>query len=389
MEGFEPAMPDCRFQGELMFAVLISDPLAVSLIYGAGAFMLGACVGSFLNVVIHRVPRDMTVNKPKRSFCPFCKKPIPWYQNIPLFSWVVLRGKCAECGAKIAFRYVLVELITALFFILIWIYFPWQIALIYWILISLLIAATFIDLEHYIIPDGITIGGAIVGLGCAFIVPQLFGEVSHVRSLGQSALGAVVGYGSLWAVVHLGKLLFGRLKESFEEPVPWSITQGEGEEEPVFRLGEESTLWSEFFFRPSDRMVMECPRIKVKSKEHRDVTARIFYDRVEVGDQKISLEDLDSLEGDATEVVIPREAMGFGDVKFMALIGAFLGWRAVIFTVLAGSLAGAIVGLTARITGKQEWSSKIPFGPFLALGAVIWMFYGWIILRWYLLKVMG
>ncbi|MFV1996052.1 MAG: A24 family peptidase, partial [Verrucomicrobiales bacterium] len=117
---------------------------------------------------------------------------------------------------------------------------------------------------------------------------------------------------------------------------------------------------------------------------------KLYYNRVEcAGEQSVSLEDLEAVAGETTGVVIPREAMGFGDVKFMAMIGAFLGWQAVIFTILAGSVTGALVGIFARITGKQEWSSRIPFGPFLALGAVVWMFYGWDLVRWYMNQFLG
>src|SRR5213592_3928820 len=137
------------------------------------AFALGAAVGSFLNVCIYRWPVDLSINRPRRSFCPSCKQPIPWHQNLPLISWLALRGRCANCGAKIAFRYFAVELVTALLFLIIWKTFPWQIAIAYWVFVALVIAATFIDFEHYIIPDEITIGGTIAGLIASTAVPQL------------------------------------------------------------------------------------------------------------------------------------------------------------------------------------------------------------------------
>lgn len=378
----------------MIIGKIFFSPMWISTIYCAIAFVLGSSIGSFLNVVIYRVPRDMSVGKPRRSFCPACEKAIPWYLNIPLFSWVFLRGKCRYCGSPIAFRYFFVELITGLFFLTIWLRVTsWQAAFVYWILISLLIAATFIDLEHYIIPDGITIGGAIAGIICALWVPAIMGETTWLRGVGMSALGAVAGYGSLWCIVHLGKLAFGRVKESFEKPVPWSVTQEEGQDEPLLSLGEDSTPWSEFFFRPSDRIIFQSPRIEIAGKSSRktfkNVSVEIYFDRIEVGEDTSRLEDLESVKGEATSAVIPREAMGFGDVKFMAMIGAFLGWQAVLFTILAGSVTGAIVGLVARITGRQGWSSKIPFGPFLALGAVIWLFYGRRIVDWYFFRTMG
>src|SRR5207245_3621988 len=93
------------------------------------AFVLGAVVGSFLNVCIYRWPVDLSINEPRRSFCPSCKTPILWHQNLPLISWLLLRGRCANCGAKISFRYFAVELVTALLFLSIWQWFPCQIAI--------------------------------------------------------------------------------------------------------------------------------------------------------------------------------------------------------------------------------------------------------------------
>src|ERR1700760_2515747 len=130
------------------------DSLAIyEEIFAVTAFVLGAAVGSFLNVCIYRLPLDLSVNEPRRSFCPSCKAPIPWHYNLPLISWLFLRGRCANCGARIAFRYFAVELLTALMFLAVWLYFPWPIAIAYWVLVALLITATFIDFEHFIIPD--------------------------------------------------------------------------------------------------------------------------------------------------------------------------------------------------------------------------------------------
>src|SRR5688500_10978207 len=109
-------------------------------LFAGFAFVLGASIGSFLNVCIYRLPRDLSVNNPRRSFCPACNRPIPWSQNLPLISWMVLRGKCANCRAPIAFRYFAVELITALLFLAVWLHvWPdrWVLALPYWILVSL------------------------------------------------------------------------------------------------------------------------------------------------------------------------------------------------------------------------------------------------------------
>src|SRR5438477_7785351 len=136
------------------------------------AFVLGACVGSFVNVCIYRLPLNLSVNQPRRSFCPSCKTQIPWHQNLPLVSWLVLRGRCAHCGARIALRYFAVELLTALFFLIVWKAFPWQIAIAYWVFIAVVIAATFIDFEHLIFPDELTIDGTFTGLLASTAAPR-------------------------------------------------------------------------------------------------------------------------------------------------------------------------------------------------------------------------
>src|SRR6476619_3983677 len=143
-----------------MFATEMNDDLLFSIF----AFVLGACVGSFLNVCIYRLPLNLSVNQPRRSFCPSCKTQIPWHQNLPLVSWLLLRGRCAKCGARIAFRYFAVELLTALFFLIIWKSFPWQIPFSYWFFIALFMPPTFIVFELFITPDEITIGETVGGL---------------------------------------------------------------------------------------------------------------------------------------------------------------------------------------------------------------------------------
>src|SRR4028119_444888 len=143
------------------------------LLFGIFAFVLGAVVGSFLNVCIYRMPLDLSVNEPKRSFCPSCKKQIPWHQNLPLISWLFLRARCGNCGSRIAFRYFAVELLTALLFLAVWRSFSWDVALVYFVFVALLITATFIDFEHFIIPDEITLGGTAAGVVACLIVPGL------------------------------------------------------------------------------------------------------------------------------------------------------------------------------------------------------------------------
>jgi leader peptidase (prepilin peptidase)/N-methyltransferase len=210
-------------------------------LFGAFAFVLGAVVGSFLNVCIYRWPVDLSINRPRRSFCPNCKQPIPWHQNLPLVSWLALSGRCANCGAKISFRYFAVELVTALLFLAIWESFPWQVAIAYWVFVSFLIIGTFIDFEHFIIPDRVTIGGIIAGAISSVGVPALMQTDSRLAAGVRSLLAAVLGYVILLIVLESGKIAFGRKRIRFDAPTPftWTNRGDDGD----FVVGPEESLW--------------------------------------------------------------------------------------------------------------------------------------------------
>ncbi|MBA4389039.1 MAG: prepilin peptidase [Verrucomicrobia bacterium] len=260
------------------------------------SFFFGASFGSFLNVCIYRIPRELSVVKP-RSFCPHCNKQIAWFHNIPILSFFLLRAKCAYCSAPISPRYVLVETLTAFLFLLIWMKFDlhwghrpfglspitdWRIVPVYWLAVFGLILGTFVDFEFMIIPDRVTLGGIVAGLVISPFIPQLHGPTvtTWTASLFQSALGAGIGWSMLWTVSLIGKMIFR------------------------------------------------------------------------------------------------KDAMGFGDVKLIGAIGAFLGWKAVLFTVMLSSLFGSIVGITLVATGRKEMQSRIPYGPYLALAAIVWILWG-------------
>ncbi len=258
------------------------------------SFCWGACIGSFLNVCIYRIPREESVIHPG-SHCPACNAPIRWYQNIPILAWVLLRGRCARCSARISPRYLAVEALTALLFLLAWLKFditPGSRALglapvtslflvpIFWLVIMGLVLGTFIDFAHMILPDRVTIGGMCAGVLLSVLVPQLHGQSDWLAGLIRSLIGLAVGFGSLWTVAVLGEFLF------------------------------------------------------------------------------------------------KKEAMGFGDVKLMGAIGAFFGWQAILFTVMLASLAGTVVGLGLIAAKRKEMQSRIPFGPYLSLGALLWMYWG-------------
>lgn len=259
----------------------------------------GACVGSLLNVCIHRIPLGESTVTP-RSHCTHCLKTIAWYDNIPMLSYLMLRGRCRHCGAGFSIRYAFIEALTACLFFLVWLKLgygprplalsvmldPWMVP-IYWLCLFGLILGTFVDFDHMIIPDRVTIGGTIVGIVLSMLVPSLHDKTSVLGGLAFSVLGAVVGGGILWTVAWVGSIVF------------------------------------------------------------------------------------------------KREAMGMGDVKLLAAIGAFLGWKAVLFTIMISSLLGATAGISMVLLGNKEMKSRIPYGPYLALAAVMWMLWGPSMWVWY------
>lgn len=345
------------------------------------AFLLGACVGSFLNVVIYRLPRDLSVNQPRRSFCPACQQQIAWRHNLPLVSWLALRGRCANCGTRISFRYFAVELITGLLFLVSWCAFPPAVASAYWLFMALVVAATFIDFEHFIIPDEITLGGTGAGLITSFLVPQLMSTDARLHALLVSAGSAALGYVLLWLVLEGGKLAFGRKRIRLSEPAPFTWTRRGDDADLV--IGEERSLWSEHFARESDQLLLRCTTAQVDTRAYSASVLRFHYNRLQIEGDEFELDRLEAISGTVTEVQLPREAMGRGDLKFLACIGAFLGWRAVLFAIFAGSFYGSIIGLGTMILGRRVWSLKLPFGPYLALGAITWLFFGSALLGWY------
>jgi leader peptidase (prepilin peptidase) / N-methyltransferase len=354
---------------------------AYEFVFRVFAFVLGAAVGSFLNVCIYRLPIDLSINRPRRSFCPACKTPIRWHENIPLISWFLLRGRCANCGATISFRYFAVELITALLFLAIWQDFSWQMAVAYWIFVSFLIVGTFIDFEHFIIPDRITIGAIIAGVVASVAVPTLMETNSRLAAGVRSVLAAAVGYMILLLVLEAGKIAFGRKRIRFDAPRPFKWTRRQ--EDADFVVEREQSLWSDHFAREKDRLLLQCDEAKIDNHTYGNVTLNFHYDRVTVEGEEFLLDHVNEISGVARELMIPREAMGRGDLKFLAAIGAFLGWRAVLFSLFAGSLLGSIIGLITLVVGRRVWSAKLPFGPYLAFGALSWMFFGDVFLQWY------
>jgi len=242
--------------------------------------LLGLIVGSFSNVCIYRIPRNESVVYPA-SHCPKCRTTIRPFDNIPVLSYILLRGRCRHCKSKISIRYPVVEFLTGLIYLTIYLIYGLSIqTLIYVILSSALIIITFIDLNEQIIPDVISLPGIAIGFILSFFVPYI--------SFINSALGVVIG-GGIILVISLGG-----------------------------------------------------------------------------------------------SVIYKKEAMGGGDVKLAAMIGAFLGWRYIIISLFLGFFLGALIGIILIMTKVKKREDVIPFGPFIVLGSLITLLWGERIISWYL-----
>ena len=348
--------------------------------WSAVVFVLGSMVGSFLNVCIHRMPLGESIVSPP-SHCPKCKYSIPWYLNIPLLTWLYLQGKCRNCGEKISPRYFLVELLTALLFLACWLEFGRQsagLAVVYAIFLAGLVVATFIDFEHFIIPDEITIGGIVVGFIASFLVPQLHAQASLADAMKQSFLGIAVGAGLIYLILRLGKLAFGRQRLQLAGETKIIFT------ETALVLPDEEIAYADVFYRRSDAISLEARTLELVDRCYKNVVVRLTPAALRIGDEKFDPEQVHHMEATSGEIVLPREAMGLGDVKFMAAIGAFLGWKAVIFSLMLSSLIGSLVGVALIVIGKRAWSSRLPYGPYIAMAAAIWIFGGKHFLEWWL-----
>jgi leader peptidase (prepilin peptidase)/N-methyltransferase len=335
-------------------------------------FVFGSIVGSFLNVCIHRMPLGQSIVSPP-SHCPHCQYSIPWFLNVPLVTWLYLQGKCRNCAAPISIRYFLVELLTAVTFLSCWLVFGHQsalLALIYSIFLAGLITATFIDFEHFIIPDEITIGGAVVGFLCSFLMPGLHGESSLIAGMKASFLGIAVGAGLIYFILRLGKLMFGRQK--LELPLDTKIIFTE----TAVHLPDKEILYEDLFYRQSDTIALQARTVELVDRCYQNVRVRLSPAQLVIGEENLKPEEVPHLEAVSTEIVLPREAMGLGDVKFMAAIGAFLGWKSVVFSLMVSSIIGSVVGIGLILLGKQAWSSRLPYGPYIAMAAAIWVFAG-------------
>ncbi len=265
------------------------------------AGLFGLLIGSFLNVCIYRWPRDLSVVRP-RSACVDCERPIAWYDNVPILSYLLLRGRCRRCGARIHWRYPLVELLTALCFA----YFVSRAgfspeAAKYCVFSALLIALVFADLDMLILPDELTLGGFLIGLVFALFIP--------VPDSTFRFIAAMFGYHPAPRPGMLAEALFGAL-------VP------------------AGAIW---------------------------------------------------FGGWLFEKVRHKQGLGFGDVKMLAMVGAFLGIRGALLTIVLGALAGSVIGIVyIKATGKDPNDYPLPFGSFLGAAALFAAIDGQSMIGWYM-----
>ncbi|HZL13976.1 MAG TPA: prepilin peptidase, partial [Verrucomicrobiae bacterium] len=340
-------------------------------------FTLGCVIGSFLNVCIYRMPLELSVVSPP-SHCPHCKYAIPFYLNIPLVTWLWLGGKCKNCSAPISPRYFIVELLTGIAFLGCWLKFgnpnhalpTMPLALVYAIFLAGLICATFIDFEHFIIPDEITLGGAVAGFAACFFLPQLQNAQSPGAGMLRSFLGAAIGAGIVYAILRLGKLMFGRQKIKLAAETKIILS------ETSLHLPDKEIPYEEIFYRKSDAIVFQARTVELIDRGYENMTVRLSPAALKIGDEEINPDSVPFLEAECAEIILPREAMGLGDVKFMGAIGAFIGWQGAVFSLMVSSMIGAAVGVLLILLRKRAWSSRMPYGPYIALAAVIWIFCG-------------
>jgi leader peptidase (prepilin peptidase) / N-methyltransferase len=376
--------------------------------WAAVFFVLGSIVGSFLNVCIHRLPRGESIISPP-SHCPHCAYEIPWYLNIPLLTWLLLRGRCANCQAPISARYFVVELMTAVCFWGCWMNFGAHspaLALLYCLLIAGFIVASFIDYEHLIIPDQLTFGGMIVGFVSAYAIPALHGTHSSAVALQRSALGIAFGAGLFYTVLRLSKWFFGRHR--FALPAESLVVFGE----TGLKLPDREIAYEEVFYRKSDAILLHAKTVRLGKFQFRfrarpvkwgtqfraksvqllgrhytNVTGKLTPETLWVGPDCFHPSEINRLEAVTDQIIIPREGLGLGDVKFMGAVGAFLGWKGVAFSLFASAIIGASISIPIILICmllKREWSSQIPYGPYLAMAATLWIFAGDKMLKWLL-----
>lgn len=337
--------------------------------------LFGACVGSFLNVVIYRLPRGMSVNEPRRSFCPQCKAPIPWYLNLPVISYLMLRGRTACCGRHYTARYCAVELVCALLFAGIAWYFCTddiitQVLLCVWA--AAMLACFCIDWEQMVVLPSLTLIATVAGVGVSLLSPWFSGEgVDPLQGLMSSLSGAFGGFLLFRLVALAGKFLFGRKQQLFDTPQEWVLHQAEDGEDVELLINGERLLWSDLFLESSNRFTL----LAGTESTHETSAGELLFtvDSLTLPDgTTLSLENHDELRGTCRGYAARKEAMGSGDAWLALAIGSLCGWQGVVFALVGGSFIGIAAAVVARI-GR---GTPMPFGPALIAAACIWLFWG-------------
>lgn len=337
--------------------------------------LFGACVGSFLNVVIYRMPRGMSVNEPRRSFCPQCKAPIPWYLNLPVISYLILRGRTACCGRHYTARYCVVELVCALLFAAIAWYFCTddiitQVLLCVWM--AAMLACFCIDWEQMVVLPPLTLIAAGAGVVVSLLSPWFCGEGTEpLQGLMSSLSGAFGGFLLFRLVALAGKFFFGRKQQAYDAPQEWVLRQAADGEDVELLIGNERLLWSDLFMESSNRFTL---RAGTESSHETGAGELLFtVDSLTLPDgTTLSLEEHDELRGTCRGYSSRKEAMGSGDAWLALAIGALCGWQGVVFALVGGSFIGIGAAIVARI-GR---GTPMPFGPALIAAACIWLFWG-------------
>ena len=351
--------------------VTMTTPWLLPLFFG----LFGACVGSFLNVVIYRLPRGLSVNEPRRSFCPLCKAPIPWYLNLPVLSYLMLRGRTACCGRHYTARYCVVELVCALFFAAV----AWcfctddiftQVLLCVWV--AVLLACFCIDWEQMIVLPGLALLATLAGVAVNALSPWFAGEgLELADGLQSSGAGALGGFLLFRLVAMTGKFFFGRKQQLFEKETEWVLHQAADGEDVELLLGDERLLWSELFMERTNRFTLMAATESTHAVEPGELVFTVDFLTLADG-TRISLEEHEELRGTCRGYAARKEAMGSGDAWLALAIGALCGWQGVVFALVGGSFIGIAAALVARI-GR---GTPMPFGPALISAAFIWLFYG-------------
>jgi leader peptidase (prepilin peptidase) / N-methyltransferase len=358
------------------FSETLAAPSRMSLlVYLTCVTLAGLVLGSFAGCCIYRLPRGISLWNPARSFCPRCGATLKASENIPVLSWLVLRGRCGHCQGPVSIRYLLVELLTPALFVAFALRISWPTVIAEFALALLLVIATFVDLEFLLIPDELTYPGVALGLVLSFFLPSLHQTSSGLVSTGLSLAGCLVGASILYLVSESGKLIFGRYKILPPHPIRFSL-ENSSTDNPRILLDGEPFDWATHFLRSRDKILVRATEVTINGEKYQNLELRFFHDRLKTARHDLELTEIRDLYGRTNRAEFPREAMGLGDVKLIAAIGTFVGWQGILFTIPIAAFLGCLFGAVAMLMRQKSLSVRVPFGPFLSAGAVLWILCG-------------